>query len=420
MAHLKRAAWLLVTVSAIAVAATWQVGAQGGAQAPAQAAIEPINEAPNPYKTIEGWAKMPEGREWGSTSAVDIDKDGKSIWVAERCGKARTACVEPLPQSPDRRVVAARFRAEVRRDAASSCSSFGAGMIIFPHGIHVDRDGNIWVTDGQDNFPRAPAAARAADAPPPPPPAKPVGHQIFKFSPDGQAADDARQGRRQSAGRDAGPVVVLSAERHHHERRRARSSCARGTATARASQRAHQVRSHRQVHQGDRQARQRRRAVHAAARAGVGFEGPAVRRRSIEQPHPDSTTRISTCSTPAGSNTAGSAACGSTGTTCSTPRTPSPGSVDRRRTARGSAASASAASGTARTARSSSSFPTPRPRTAGTRRRRRGGRRRRQHLRRRSRARAALKKYVAEVTVHCAGRSVSLAAVATAKPMARS
>ena len=42
----------------------------------------PTNDAPNPYNTIEGWAKLPAGREWGSTSAVEIDKDGKSIWVA--------------------------------------------------------------------------------------------------------------------------------------------------------------------------------------------------------------------------------------------------------------------------------------------------------------------------------------------------
>ncbi len=41
---------------------------------------------PNPYATIENWAKLPEGRAWGSTSAVEIDRDGKSVWVAERCG----------------------------------------------------------------------------------------------------------------------------------------------------------------------------------------------------------------------------------------------------------------------------------------------------------------------------------------------
>src|SRR5689334_18190719 len=53
----------------------------------AQVQIEPTNSAPNPYETVENYFKMPEGRTWGSTSAVDIDKDGKSIWVAERCGK---------------------------------------------------------------------------------------------------------------------------------------------------------------------------------------------------------------------------------------------------------------------------------------------------------------------------------------------
>ena len=30
------------------------------------------NYQPNPYRTIENWAKLPEGRSWGSTSAVDI------------------------------------------------------------------------------------------------------------------------------------------------------------------------------------------------------------------------------------------------------------------------------------------------------------------------------------------------------------
>jgi len=52
----------------------------------AQATMPPTNDAPNPYQTITGWAKMPEGRVWGSTSAVAIDKDGVSVWVAERCG----------------------------------------------------------------------------------------------------------------------------------------------------------------------------------------------------------------------------------------------------------------------------------------------------------------------------------------------
>src|SRR5436190_9721632 len=46
----------------------------------------PTNSLPNPYRSIENWGTLPEGRTWGSTSAVDIDPDGTSIWVGERCG----------------------------------------------------------------------------------------------------------------------------------------------------------------------------------------------------------------------------------------------------------------------------------------------------------------------------------------------
>jgi sugar lactone lactonase YvrE len=149
----------------------------------------PTNDAPNPYTTIEGWAKMPAGREWGSTSAVDVARDGRSIWVAERCGKgpdgrALNRCLnrqtgEWSPHDP-----------VLLFDASGNLvRSFGAKMIIFPHGIHVDRDGNVWVTDGHDNFPATGRGGRggaAAETPPPPPPDTPVGHQIFKFSPEGK------------------------------------------------------------------------------------------------------------------------------------------------------------------------------------------------------------------------------------------
>ena len=52
----------------------------------------PTNDAPNPYRTIKDNFKLPEGRTWGSTSAVEIDRDGKSIWVAERCGQ--NGCID--------------------------------------------------------------------------------------------------------------------------------------------------------------------------------------------------------------------------------------------------------------------------------------------------------------------------------------
>jgi sugar lactone lactonase YvrE len=113
----------------------------------------PANSQPNPYRTVEGWAKMPEGRTWGATSAVDVAPDGRSIWVGERCG-ANTCAGSSLP-------------ALLQFDEAGQLkASFGAGMFVFPHGIHVDRGGNVWLTD-----------ARARDG---------KGHQVFKFSPDGK------------------------------------------------------------------------------------------------------------------------------------------------------------------------------------------------------------------------------------------
>ena len=49
----------------------------------------PTNSLPNPYRSVENWGALPEGRAWGSTSAVAIDVDGTSVWVGERCGESR-------------------------------------------------------------------------------------------------------------------------------------------------------------------------------------------------------------------------------------------------------------------------------------------------------------------------------------------
>jgi streptogramin lyase len=138
----------------------------------AQQTVTPVNDAANPYRTIENFFKMPAGRTWGSTSAVEIDRDGRSIWVAERCG-ANTCLGSDLDTV-------------LKFDASGTLvRSFGKGLMVFPHGIHVGRDGNVWVTDGQDNLPR-PARGAPPDTPLPPAPATLIGHQVFKFSPDGK------------------------------------------------------------------------------------------------------------------------------------------------------------------------------------------------------------------------------------------
>ena len=185
--------------------------------ATAQTATKPTNDAPNPYTTVSDYFKLPAGRTWGSTSAVEIDKDGKSIWVAERCGA--NSCLDRATGKMSADPVVLKFDA-----SGKLVQSFGAGLLIFPHGIYVDRDGNVWVTDGQDDAPqpgrgtgpgaaagagttaggtardgasrRRRGAARTAGAGQRgagpgsgrvgPLPGSTAGHQVFKFSPDGK------------------------------------------------------------------------------------------------------------------------------------------------------------------------------------------------------------------------------------------
>jgi DNA-binding beta-propeller fold protein YncE len=144
------------------------------------------NDAPNPYRTIEHWAKLPEGRKMGSTSAVDIDKDGKSIWVAERCGA--NSCLDRATGEIKKVDPVLKFDSD-----GNLLKSFGSGMFIAPHGIYVDKDDNIWITDYQDNAP-LPAGGQGRGAGRGAPPTGPIGprpgatkgNQVFKFSSDGK------------------------------------------------------------------------------------------------------------------------------------------------------------------------------------------------------------------------------------------
>jgi sugar lactone lactonase YvrE len=171
MSRVDRTKRALATALAVAVAC-------GGATAYGQASMAPTNDAPNPYQTIDDHFKLPEGRKWGATSAVDVGPDGRTIWVAERCGA--NTCWDAAAGKTSPLDVVLKFD-----QSGKLLTSFGAGMFVFPHGIHVDSQGNVWVTDGQDNLPRR-QPKQPADTPLPPPPAKVIGHQVYKFSPEGK------------------------------------------------------------------------------------------------------------------------------------------------------------------------------------------------------------------------------------------
>lgn len=139
----------------------------------AQNAITPVNDLPNPYEIVGSWGELPPGRTaWGSTGAINVDLDGVSMWVVERCGShswqrsGRVSCAgSDLPPI-------------LKLDASGKVvKSFGGGLFIFPHGLHVDREGNVWVADA-----RAATAAELEQFPD----AERKGHTVVKFSPEGE------------------------------------------------------------------------------------------------------------------------------------------------------------------------------------------------------------------------------------------
>jgi sugar lactone lactonase YvrE len=81
------------------------------------------------YKATPGWGQqLPNGMKWGETSGMAIDAKGTIL--------AFTRAEPPIVEmNADGKVL----------------RTWGDKMFVWPHGIRVDREGNIWLTDGQND-----------------------------------------------------------------------------------------------------------------------------------------------------------------------------------------------------------------------------------------------------------------------------
>jgi DNA-binding beta-propeller fold protein YncE len=153
---------LLVTVYGVVV----QTQQRGGT--PETDKVPPINTGANPYRVIRDWAQLStEGRLWGGSSGVAIDRDGKTVWATDRCSPGTAPGCLGTKANPVHHF----------DESGKEIRSFGGGMFVWPHGIHVDRDGNVWVTDA-----RAPSADELQKFPG----EDKKGSVVVKFSPDGK------------------------------------------------------------------------------------------------------------------------------------------------------------------------------------------------------------------------------------------
>ncbi len=105
------------------------------------------------YHVVHDWPQLPEGYMLGEVSGVAVDSHNQ-VFVFHRASRKYSA--EPnLPPISEPTILC--FDGQ----SGQQISAFGENMFVVPHGLRVDRDDNLWLTD--------------------------VGlHQVFKMSHDGK------------------------------------------------------------------------------------------------------------------------------------------------------------------------------------------------------------------------------------------
>jgi hypothetical protein len=137
---------------ATSVVVALSVALLGAQAAPKWKGAAPINDRPNPYRRDANWAQLPAGLKWAAVIGAEPGPDG-NVYVVHRCFE--NSC-------------AGRSEPPILKFDPSGMllNSWGSGAYIFPHGLHVDDQGSVWVTDAQGSGG--------------------IGHQVFKYDRDGK------------------------------------------------------------------------------------------------------------------------------------------------------------------------------------------------------------------------------------------
>ncbi len=115
--------------------------------------FSPPTEFGERYQVVVGWPQLPEGMTIGQVAGVDVDGQGR-VFIFRRADKVWDSAVV----DPD--VIAAPTVLVLDGASGQLLAAWGENRFVMPHGLTVDHEGYIWLTD--------------------------VGlHQIFKFDADG-------------------------------------------------------------------------------------------------------------------------------------------------------------------------------------------------------------------------------------------
>jgi sugar lactone lactonase YvrE len=153
-------------IGILALTAIVQTQQRGGT--PQTDKVVPVNSGANPYRVMRDWAQFTaDTRPWGGSNGVAIDRDGKTVWATDRCSPGTAPGCLGTKANPVHHF----------DESGKETTSFGGGLLVWPHGIHVDRDGNVWVTDARAASPEERTKFPGEDR---------KGSVVIKFSPTGR------------------------------------------------------------------------------------------------------------------------------------------------------------------------------------------------------------------------------------------
>ncbi len=96
-------------------------------------ALEPKHEP------VRDWPALPEGHVLGQCAGVGVDSRG-NVFVFHRSGREWST---PFPEDP----IAAPTVSVLDGRSGKLLASWGAGEFILPHGLTLDHEDNVWLTD---------------------------------------------------------------------------------------------------------------------------------------------------------------------------------------------------------------------------------------------------------------------------------
>jgi peptidylamidoglycolate lyase len=91
------------------------------------------------HEVVRDWPALPEGKTLGLCAGVGVDSHG-NVFVFHRNDRVWST---PFPEEP----IAEPTVAEIDGVSGKLLAEWGAGEFIMPHGLTIDHEDNVWLTD---------------------------------------------------------------------------------------------------------------------------------------------------------------------------------------------------------------------------------------------------------------------------------